>query len=674
MADSFKAFLSLLNLDEQAFASLPLSSRLEIVTARAKSDSAQSPEVQSQNQEASLIAVDSHINQEASPLQSSPNKTLMTPAVEASPLQSSPNKSNPNPSRRIQEAISKTLMTPAVEASPLQSSPNKSNPNPSRRIQEAISKTLMTPAVDSTNPEEMPFYLEAIASVRTLKYTRQRMKFPTAKVVLNADFFSVMPPEGLLWLKRLAAVIAYEPAQSIAVYDVLPTLDFETTDTADDSDYIPALESESSGDESASGSDKEDDEMKSYAPSKRELLCEIITARHVFEFETYLATHPTPLTSATLRKGFFSLGTAIQRITGKNLSKVDPELRPFARETLDAISDLARDYQQQATLDANVLECKRLTHFVQNQNPTDMMKALYVIFAIQLLKAQEVISSELGFASCTAQLEWFAGLIIFGVLLARPCSRPQTFSQMKKKQIAEASEGKSILLLFPMHKTGKSYHTLVAEMPPFAAEMLLFYVKNILPVLQTQWLFSDVDSVFPDRWPKLLNKFLMRTGLSSQANLTPGRIRSLFCQAIGAIPQTSRYFADANDLQKCAAHQSVNTHVIETFYDSSAKLKREKKLQAFVHEEFLMPALQTASGYGKFCFPSAFLVLHQQTSPTVTPKRKTMEAPTARTCRNRRFGKRCLTPRGSEVVFSSNTLNCDLCVAGLLGLLGLLGL
>ena len=299
-------------------------------------------------------------------------------------------------------------------------------------------------------------------------------------------------------------------------------------------------------------------------------------------FNTMLQNLKPSLSAVTYRKGLYSIVEAAHELFGKRLSKLDSKCD--TRRQIEHVQDLAGKWNTNATYASNIVEAKLIRQHYDAPSFGSSLQGLYVVLEIESHWYFQLITQ---LAHSDTELMQLTGFVVFAFSLHRPASRAELVNLFKLDQLS------STLVLFPNHKTSSSFGALPILISPELHRVLTSYVTIIRPKLVLSGFFSKSSKklLFPGKSLQLLESFL-KNHVRMPDPITMSQIRKLFCGHVGAIPQNSPFFRFKADLQSVAAHQVRNGKVIEQHYEVSSKVGREKLLQRYLKERFIMNAIQ----------------------------------------------------------------------------------
>ena len=304
----------------------------------------------------------------------------------------------------------------------------------------------------------------------------------------------------------------------------------------------------------------------------------------------------TGLAGQTIYRGYTSLISCIQTLTGKKGSFVAAKISNLSFEAIDRLTDFRNKWARANTLSINHSESKRITR-VSEETVTceSMLKQMYFLLCVErywlLGEYSEVPSNNIP----ALNLKYATGFCFFATILGRPTSRPEINTTMFKT--AMISNHKLVpespfSLNFEDHKTADSYGTLHCVFPGWLATILHLYMTKIRPALIRNeiWGRGSLQNVWPQNVVSMMDKFLEST---CSGQLNPTVIRNTICQAFDEIKEDSKFFPFRDRLQYSAAHRTDKSKVIVQNYTLKFKIEQEQLLQSYIHETFYQPALLT---------------------------------------------------------------------------------
>ena len=465
-----------------------------------------------------------------------------------------------------------------------------------------------------------PSFRGALDQIRGIRYQRKRFAFPAPRKILDGGLLQSLHAESVLWIRRLASIcdFPYEPNRS-----------------ADD------LEE-----------DDEEEEGRTYTLTRFELFTVLVTPRNLLHFLDYLKEGNCILNPATVRKGLFSIQFAIQALAGKRLSKVNGEEKVACQESLACLQDLCFEYNKSVALANNLTETARLHHRLHHVDATVMLKKLYYVLLTASCKAHALFEKQ---GRSSKELDFLIGYVIFAILLGRPTSRPQLLTQLVIQQFADAKTDVDLVLTFTSHKSATSYGALVAILPTWSTEVVNLYVSKIRSQSGTIG-----SALLPANWSRYLDRFFVDCGFPP-SSLSASSVRLIACDAVGEIKINDSFYQHASSLQATAGHALQKTAVVEKYYETNAKLTREKTLQAWLSACFMIPCLHEV---GTIEFPAALAkVAAPPTGTKRKKKRKLASMSQTRKCRNTKMGKKCFSSHLQAIQFtgpaSQNCVECE---------------
>ena len=345
------------------------------------------------------------------------------------------------------------------------------------------------------------------------------------------------------------------------------------------------------------GSDEESDEeygAEKHPPILTDdyIILNVLCKDNIERFKQHLDGLPKSLSPVTLRKGFYSLASCIQKILGKNLSRAKtPAVKQAAQGSLDKLADCAGDFAKSASITLARSEITRILNYETLGIPaTAVISKLYYLMVCE---RERFLSSYGGSHPSREDLRRATGYVIFTLAVCRPPTRPNVYRDLRCDALAgRLFEGSPVSVLTANHKTSASFGALCILWPSYAVDILVIYLRAVRPMLirSDQWNKGSKQVLFPQDHMKCVEVFNTYCGIS--INLSS--IRSLFSIAVGEIDtcdlQWARY---KNDLEACCAHKvGVAGKTIEQHYQINSKIKREELLQKYLREVYYTPAIQ----------------------------------------------------------------------------------
>jgi hypothetical protein len=262
--------------------------------------------------------------------------------------------------------------------------------------------------------------------------------------------------------------------------------------------------------------------------------------------------------------------------------------RDLARNAVSKLQDDARTFCQAATNEITTTEAGRLKAAMQtSQCPVE--QRLIRLYLLLFIERFWFIHSYSSITPSTVQMSRAVGFVVAATLLARPHSRPELLRHLTmedvQSQLLETKDKMSFV--FTKHKTVKTFHTIVAQMATYLAEILSIYDRAIRPTLFLcgQWR-GDRKLLFPSTLYADFELFLTSCGVT---NVTCGVVRRWFCEAVDVLPHSHRFYEHKTLLQASAAH-CLDSRTITMHYNLSKKPRDEQIVQEFIEFAFVSPA------------------------------------------------------------------------------------
>ena len=274
---------------------------------------------------------------------------------------------------------------------------------------------------------------------------------------------------------------------------------------------------------------------------------------------------------------------------GPRLSKLSPDLRVIARDTLDALYDAMNSFNRLANVSINLAESKRLLAVSRNEDSKGILNKLFFLSATEEFWLLTILTSTQSLSHLQCKL--LSGCVFLRLLVALPQARHGNFLAMKLKQLAKLNPTKNLEVTFEAHKNTTS-GSLFLNIPVFATRLLFLYINHIRPFLVKFGEFNEhQDKLFPSRTLTFFGAFLKQ--LSPAVQFNPSYPRKLFCDYTAMLQHSqSKWSTFASEFVVTANHGSTS-NLVERHYGHSAKVDREKKLSEFLQEMFVDPSTGT---------------------------------------------------------------------------------
>ena len=345
------------------------------------------------------------------------------------------------------------------------------------------------------------------------------------------------------------------------------------------------------------GSDEESDEefgAEKHTPILTDdyIMLNVLCKDNIDRFKQHLDGLTKSLSPVTLRKGFYSLASCIQKILGKNLSRAKtPAVKQAAQGSLDKLADCARDFAKSASITLARSEITRILNYETLGIPAAAV--ISKLYYLMVCERERFLSSYGGSHPSREDLRRATGYVIFTLAVCRPPTRPNVYRDLRCDALAgRLFEGSPVSVLTAAHKTSASFGALCILWPSYAVDILVIYLRAVRPMLirTDQWNKGSKQVLFPQDHMKCVEVF--NTSNSISINLSS--IRSLFSIAVGEIDacdlQWGRYKMDLE--ATCAHRVGVAGKTIEQHYQINSKIKREELLQRYLCEVYYTPAIQ----------------------------------------------------------------------------------
>ena len=426
---------------------------------------------------------------------------------------------------------------------------------------------------------------------QSYKHTRKRPgRDLLPQAVLTVEGGADLKPESMTWIKRLYGHLLASPAD-VAVEDAaLPSDDdsapseavTDVGSAAEPSDSEATAQPADSSELTESESDEEEsDEEEDQAMSLEVLFATVLSPANMRSFnDRLISLHDDgKILPQSIRKGWVSVASAINKLSGKGFTKLPLELRTTAGEALNVCKDLMSSWNLDSQIAINKKESSRIKHAAGTPNAYAQLSSIYDL----------LVSERYRFLSTYRQQDSAVrncGFILFCLCMARPTTRANVLYSLLTSEVANMSAGAELLIAFDRHKTHASYGSLVCLLPGWVTTLLSLYIKHVRPVLrQNHWGHGSNSRLFPQNSSALLEQFFRGT---LGAVITQSQVRSLITEFIGEIHQGSPWYKFRDDLDMSAAHSSGGT--IERNYQIKNKQNRETLLQQYLLCELLRPA------------------------------------------------------------------------------------
>ena len=109
-----------------------------------------------------------------------------------------------------------------------------------------------------------------------------------------------------------------------------------------------------------------------------------LSPQNIRAFSNAQRINSDTLAPHTIRKALCSLGAAVKRLGGgPRLSKLSPDLRVIARDTLDALYDAMNSFNRLANVSINLAESKRLLAVSRNEDSKGILNKLFFLSATE---------------------------------------------------------------------------------------------------------------------------------------------------------------------------------------------------------------------------------------------------------------------------------------------------
>ena len=132
-------------------------------------------------------------------------------------------------------------------------------------------------------------------------------------------------------------------------------------------------------------------------------------------------------------------------------------------------------------------------------------------------------------------------------------------------------------------------------------QILSTYLTAIRPMLTVTSWSGEFKYLFPSHSYQALRKFFLSIGIPT---LSPGNIRSSFCEFLLHLPSTHPSYEARHELQSSAAHSAAaGGSVILRHYTKKAKLQLGFQLHDLVVQDFINPAIVEANKLLSSSFP-----------------------------------------------------------------------
>jgi hypothetical protein len=430
------------------------------------------------------------------------------------------------------------------------------------------------------------------------------------------------------------------------------------------------------------------------------------------------------LSPQAIRRGF---GQALQGTRlicgGFHLSRLSGATLFWAQRTVAALLDCERSWNADVAIALNQVEISNVLFHAANGGVSSPAGALSHLFDVLVAEMNFFASVREAHIILDLRLaKRITALCQFALFLSRPSSRQQLVSLIPWKstniQLENVGDkGQKVYLTFAKHKGAASYGALFWCVAPWIIPLLKFYCSSVRDVLlQDLSLWPEencTEFFFPPHSASavMLADFGKTSGMGM--DLTLAQVRHVFCEFVQSVAHQPGHpwYSRADVIQASAAH-GTSSCVIRN-YDVSTKLSQGDLLDDFVAENCVLPALARAqdligdaedisvlsgpSPHPASAFSSssgnstsssssssssssnsqadplsALATPRKRPKPSVqavAPDLKSAASPvcpaddTARVCRNRQKGKKCMSGREAPIFESDASLNCIACLA-----------